>query len=401
MDAEKIPFVLVDSDEIILDKYENLIKKIFPGSPVHKEDTGKFALDTLKRLKQVAVIIWDFHQQDIGALQMIQNLRSDSNLKMHYFIMAHSNPNRDDNLKALQLGCDDILKKPFAVDELLAKLRLANRYCRSYIKDKKNENIINVLKNHISESANQVEDVLVELQSSRGKTIYKTIQEIKNAAIWVAEQFQQVTDKDLKEIERAANFFYIGKLPMNDRQFESPVMKKGQILNSIMEKVPIQSHEILNRIEAFKGVATLLKHLWENFDGSGFPDKLMSRQIPLGARIIRVAADYQQILVDKKGNHAKVMEELYAEYKRLYDYKVVAIYDQYLGQHEIGIRKGSEARTKLTELKPRMTLARNIVSQSGHILMTTGMMFDQDKIDKLQNVAANDPIIGDIYIRKA
>jgi hypothetical protein len=49
---------------------------------------------------------------------------------------------------------------------------------------------------------------------------------------------------------------------------------------------PIIGERMLTGIDLFKGALPLIRHHHENFDGSGFPNRLRGREIPLGSRIL-------------------------------------------------------------------------------------------------------------------
>jgi response regulator RpfG family c-di-GMP phosphodiesterase len=48
---------------------------------------------------------------------------------------------------------------------------------------------------------------------------------------------------------------------------------------------------LLSRIPKSSDVCLLIRHQLENYDGSGFPDRLVQEQIPIGARILRAVND--------------------------------------------------------------------------------------------------------------
>jgi len=56
--------------------------------------------------------------------------------------------------------------------------------------------------------------------------------------------------------------------------------------------VPILGAEMIRPIKMLKSISTIVKHLNERWDGSGFPDGLSGEQIPLGSRIIALAEEY-------------------------------------------------------------------------------------------------------------
>ena len=55
------------------------------------------------------------------------------------------------------------------------------------------------------------------------------------------------------------------------------------------------------------GSADLVRHHHEYWDGTGYPDRLCSEQIPIGSRILSVAADYDA-MVSQRPYHPKPLD---------------------------------------------------------------------------------------------
>ena len=70
------------------------------------------------------VVLLDLGLPDMDGVQVIQNIRSWSNMPI---IVISARSGDDDKIAALDAGADDYLTKPFSVDELLARLRSTQR----------------------------------------------------------------------------------------------------------------------------------------------------------------------------------------------------------------------------------------------------------------------------------
>lgn len=70
------------------------------------------------------LIILDLGLPDIDGIDLIKKIRSWSNLPI---IVVSARSEDNDKIEALDAGADDYLTKPFSVDELLARLRVAER----------------------------------------------------------------------------------------------------------------------------------------------------------------------------------------------------------------------------------------------------------------------------------
>jgi HD-GYP domain-containing protein (c-di-GMP phosphodiesterase class II) len=57
--------------------------------------------------------------------------------------------------------------------------------------------------------------------------------------------------------------------------------------------------DILAPVPFLYGVRTIVRHAHEHWDGSGYPDGLKERQIPLGARIVLAVDAYHAMTSDR------------------------------------------------------------------------------------------------------
>ena len=62
-----------------------------------------------------------------------------------------------------------------------------------------------------------------------------------------------------------------------------------------MQSHPVRGEEICRQVEAFRPVLPVIRYHHERWDGSGYPDGLAGRQIPLLARIVQIADIYDAL----------------------------------------------------------------------------------------------------------
>ena len=74
------------------------------------------------------VIILDLGLPDMDGVEIIQKIRGWSNVPI---IVVSARSEDQDKVEALDAGADDYLTKPFSIDELLARLRVALRRSRA------------------------------------------------------------------------------------------------------------------------------------------------------------------------------------------------------------------------------------------------------------------------------
>jgi HD-GYP domain-containing protein (c-di-GMP phosphodiesterase class II) len=97
------------------------------------------------------------------------------------------------------------------------------------------------------------------------------------------------TDRETKDIETAALLHDVGKI------YE----KYGPILSStgrlspaewvVMQEHPVDGANLVNTISRMRHLVPYVRHHHENWDGSGYPDRISGEDIPLASRIIMFA----------------------------------------------------------------------------------------------------------------
>jgi len=119
----------------------------------------------------------------------------------------------------------------------------------------------------------------------------------------------------VRNVELGAVFHDIGKV----RVPESIINKPGPLTESeweIMKTHPEVGEHILRPIQSLKTVLPIVRHHHERWDGTGYPDGLAGRAIPLGARIVAVCDAYRAMSEDRPYRKALSEEDARRELER-------------------------------------------------------------------------------------
>jgi two-component system KDP operon response regulator KdpE len=96
------------------------------GYAVETVATGGAALSVLKS-RPASLIVLDLGLPDIDGLEVIRAVRAQGQTPV---IVLSARTAEDQKIRALDLGADDYLTKPFGVGELLARIRVAMRHAQ-------------------------------------------------------------------------------------------------------------------------------------------------------------------------------------------------------------------------------------------------------------------------------
>lgn len=398
----EVKYYIIDDDKPILSSLEKLIMKVFPNSKVNAYESGIEAWQYLQNeADSSVVVICDLNMPGMNGMQLLKKIRAEENLKHIYFMMITASLDTENNIKALQQGADDFISKPFSIDHLISKLRSASRLLSELCEKKQLEHKISEFEIVLKEDKDKYISALKTLQNVRLPEFTKSLKRIVEASYYIAEQLCD-TRNEVNAAEEAANLCYLGRLFLPEKLMYQPVMVKGMTPSKIMLGVPEFSREILSKVRDCKECEEVLYHVNENFDGSGFPDGLKGWKIPIGSRILKVVLDFEELMKKNADNPAKVIDLLWVEAKRLYDFKVIAFYDQYLASKECAVllgKKGREEVVKIRELEENMIISRHVITESGLIMIAAGTSLNEEKIFRIQSINKTDNVLGKIFIR--
>jgi diguanylate cyclase (GGDEF)-like protein/putative nucleotidyltransferase with HDIG domain len=145
---------------------------------------------------------------------------------------------------------------------------------------------------------------------------------------------------DEVEVERvghAALLHDIGKVGVPDRILHKAGPLAGEEWD-VMREHPVIGERILRAIPGMGGVARIVRHEHERFDGSGYPDGLIGEAIPLGSRIILACDAYHAMTSDRSYRVAMAHGDAVAELVRCagtqFDPRVISALVGHLGQGE-------------------------------------------------------------------
>ena len=94
------------------------------GFQVEAAETGAAALQAF-RSRRPDIVVLDLGLPDIDGIEVIRHVRSEGSTPI--IVLSVRGAERD-KVSALDLGADDYLTKPFGVEELLARIRVALRH---------------------------------------------------------------------------------------------------------------------------------------------------------------------------------------------------------------------------------------------------------------------------------
>jgi putative nucleotidyltransferase with HDIG domain len=122
-------------------------------------------------------------------------------------------------------------------------------------------------------------------------------------------------DATRREIEHGALLHDIGKIGVPD----AVLMKPGPLDDlewEAMRQHPLVACAILDGVDLSPTVLSMVRHHHENLDGTGYPDHLAGDELPVAARIARVADAFDAMTSDRPYRDALTLSAARAELRR-------------------------------------------------------------------------------------
>jgi diguanylate cyclase (GGDEF)-like protein len=121
--------------------------------------------------------------------------------------------------------------------------------------------------------------------------------------------------EQVERIAHAALLHDVGKLAVPNEILHKP----GPLTPDeweLMADHPVAGERILLRIPDLTAIAPVVRHEHEHWDGSGYPDQLKGRLIPIGSRIILACDAYHAMIADRPYRDAMSPDEAAEELRR-------------------------------------------------------------------------------------
>jgi len=133
----------------------------------------------------------------------------------------------------------------------------------------------------------------------------------------VIAQAVGLNGRSVQKVTDAALLHDVGKI----HEIYAPILlKPGKLTPEewrIMQTHPLKSVELVQTVSSLKDLLGPIRHHHENWDGTGYPDRIAGDEIPLGARIISLADTIDAMTTDRPYRQALGEVEVRAEIVRL------------------------------------------------------------------------------------
>lgn len=239
--------------------------------------TGNEALSLAQGLVPDLVLL-DVILPDLDGYQVCARLRRHSETEMVPVVMLTGLGATEDRIRALEVGADDFLTKPYNLDELLARVKSLMRIRRATRAMERVDSVITSLALIV-----EARDPYSEGHSER----------VARTAEYLGRRLT-LEGEELRAMSQGAMLHDLGNVAVPDRV----LLKQGPLTESEMREIrrhPVVGYIVCAPLHSARPFLPVIRHHHEHWDGSGYPDGLVRTEIPLPARIVALADAYDSL----------------------------------------------------------------------------------------------------------
>lgn len=417
--------LLVDDEESILKSLRRLLADI--PIEVLSATGGAEALELIKE-HNVSLIISDQRMPEMTGVEMLKRSREISPDTVRILLTGYADITA--TVDAINDGAIAYyFNKPWDDELLLSRIkesldihavRAENKWLQELTRkqNKKLKELNASLEERVEEQTSEIREQHEELKRSFMETIkaFSTIVELRfqdvgshsqRVAALVKRMLQNfdLSPQEYQDIIVAAYLHDIGKISFPDRILARDPDKYNTSDLELVQKHPILGQSCICHINDFEEVGVLIRNHHENYDGSGYPDKLVENQIPIGSMLIRIADTFDHLAFAKGYPTLSVINEASAYLVQhsgtKFNPKLISKFIECDAAREFLFKESSAISEKdPAELREGMVVACDVNTKNGMFLVPKGAKLSRGMIGRICKINKVDPVTERIQVYK-
>jgi len=244
------------------------------------------------RNERVDLVICDMFLPELSGMEFCRQLKADRNTQLMPVLMLTSVHGSEHEVEGLTSGADEYLLQPAPPSVLKAR-------------------VLSMLRHKAAlDCLDEVESILFTLAQAVEERDKCTSDHCRRLSYFSVELGIRLGlgRNDLLALHRGGYLHDIGKIGIPD----SILNKTGELNEDewrIMRSHVIRGEEICRPMKSLTNVLPIIRYHHEKWDGTGYPDKLKGKQIPLLARILQIADVYDALSSERSYKKALTMDQ--------------------------------------------------------------------------------------------
>jgi len=211
-----------------------------------------------------------------------------------------------------------------------------------------------------------------------------------------------VDARETQQIFIAGLLHNIGKVGFSDSMLEMPVSRMNGDMLGQYRRYPERGEQLLMPLEDLREAAAIVRAHQERFDGEGFPDRRAGLDIPLGARILALASDYDNlqigVLTERQLRPDQAARIIIDSRGKRYDPLVVAAFEELMSGRG-AVEPKRDRALRVAELRPDMRTTRDLVRSDGSLLLSADHVLTERMIRQIADFEAMAGVAFTVYVK--
>ncbi|NBH12978.1 response regulator [Lachnospiraceae bacterium] len=320
--------LVVDDDVMNLKMAEHILKKKYEVITV---SSGREALDFLAH-DVPDMILLDLHMPQMNGLETMEQIHAMEGVPEIPVIFLTADNERETEIKIFNAGAMDYIQKPFLAEVVLRRI---GRLLELFHLQQSLQQEVEKKTGELRESSQRIQRLSEQIMMSLASVIDAKDTYTRGHSMRVAQYARELARRMGKTGQELDNIYYsgllhdIGKIGISNKIINKP----GKLTDeeySVIRSHPEIGAEILGNISELPDISIGAHWHHENYDGSGYPDRLAGEDIPEVARIIGVADAYDAMASRRSYRDVLPQEVVRAEIERAKGIQFDPVIAQYM-----------------------------------------------------------------------
>jgi putative two-component system response regulator len=242
--------------------------------------------------ERIDLVICDMFLPEVNGMEFCRQLKADRATQLMPVLMLTSVQGSEHEVEGLTSGADEYLLQPAHPSVLKAR-------------------VLSMLRHKAAlDSLDEVESILFTLAQAVEERDKCTSDHCRRLSYFSVELGIRLglSRNELLALHRGGYLHDIGKIGIPD----SILNKTGELNEDewrVMRSHVIRGEEICRPMKSLSSVLPIIRHHHEKWDGTGYPDKLKGKDIPLLARILQIADVFDALSSERSYKKALSMDQ--------------------------------------------------------------------------------------------
>ena len=261
------------------------------GYEVIEADSGFTAVELVAQ-KAPDLILLDVMMPEMDGFQVCQLLKQNEHTRLIPIIFITGLNDRRSRIRGIEVGADNFLSKPFDRLELTARVKSL------------------VTQKRLNEELDHAEQVLFSIARAIESRDPKTGDHCERLVKFgkAFGEYLNLTRNQIRDLMWGGYLHDIGKVAIPD----AVLLKTGKFTAQewdIMKQHVLIGEKICQPLRNIRGVIPIIRHHHERWDGSGYPDGLVGKDIPYLAQVFQMIDIFDALISERPYKRAFTLEE--------------------------------------------------------------------------------------------